>query len=179
MDPLILFFIGLYVIYLILKNRDISECIEISFIPSKYNSISSYSDIANFVTNTKIYYSYNMESYTDMLNSMLVFLNLYEQIVNFRMLYCKENVDESIKWARNIKNNFNTMIYSIPPNKCSESKFHRDSVLLNSVLNKYLDKIFRKCNKTSVLKYSLDDVQPFNFNYCKASQEVKTTFEYY
>jgi len=145
-----------------------------------------YPDLVNFLYEIRSYYFLNPDAFYSLINNIDNFIQLYEEIMQNRMLYCVENVEVAVDFARSAQNDLHSMIYSLKSNSCLTKRFHQELSEFQSIINNYVTQIATKCNrKFSQKNNELGGPKPFNhFGLTSGSEKgiLKTgsnQFEFY
>jgi len=126
--------------------------------PTITPQIAEYDDIKKFIYDIQDYYYVNDNAFVGLLTSLSNFIHIYNQIMFDRMIYCSDNFQIAIDFARNAMNNLQSMIYRLDTDKLVMHKFHASLSNLDSILNKYISEMASKCGVSD-----LSGPRPFNF----------------
>lgn len=148
---LALFFAVVTVAYLSEKNtiadktEEEQKKIKFDTIKPVPKFISKNSDVIDFLFSVQDFYLYNPQAFEEMVDNLDAFFVLNENIFKeaaFDTYYYQ--IAESKK--NNALNSFHSIIFKLPTEKLFTDKFDRAHKRLETVLNKYMNNIYNKCN---------------------------------
>jgi len=102
-------------------------------------------DLVDFIFSVQDFYAYNPETYEEFIDNINSFMSLKDNIFGddkFANYYYQ--IAESKN--NNALNSFHSLIFSLPNNKLYTEKFNRAHKRLETLLNKYLNDMYDRCN---------------------------------
>lgn len=138
-------------------------------IPEPKRLSPNYPDLVNFLYDVKSYYFLNMDAFYSLISNVDNFIQLYEEIMQDRMVYCVENLEVSVNFARSAQNDLQSIIYGLSSSSERTNRFHSRLAKFQSIMNTYITRLGTKCNRNFSQKnnqskfYQLDGPKPFNY----------------
>lgn len=108
--------------------------------------ISNKIDINDFLFSIQDFYIYNPQAHEELIDNINAFFSIYSNILmdNDLSNYYYQ-IAESKK--NNALNSLHSIIFNLPTNKLYTEKLNRAHQRLETILNKYLNELFNKCNQ--------------------------------
>jgi hypothetical protein len=143
------FVIGVIVVYFLYtdyKGKQDQEnkvkAFQESLLLPKPETLSKYENIIKYLFSVQDFYVHNPQAYEEMVNAIENFFRVYEEtVVNPK--YAGRNHDMMIGQKRTAMNALHSIIYNCPTNKEYTEKLDNAVVILEEVLQEYLDKVER------------------------------------
>lgn len=180
--------IGIFISYLIYKKREINDIskqkeqkIKIDMIIPKPKRLDKYPDLVNFLYNIREFYYINPSSFYSLVSNIDQFIQLYEQLMYDKMIYCTQNLEVANNFIKNAQNYLHSIIYNLDTDKNITKKYHQSMKSFHIIINQYKKRMISKCNSKFVTdelnvhsKY-YEEYGPREINYFDNSN----TFEFY
>jgi len=189
----IIFFLAVafLICYIIYSKRKLDKVVKQQQLKIKQELIiprpknfGSYPDVIDFFYSIKEFYNVNPNAYHEAIKDMDKFFYLYEEIMQNKMLYYKQNVDVAVGFARDALNQLQSIIYNLDVDKTLTNKYHESLKEFHLIIYQYINRIIKKANErfnpaeinTTSEYYQQYGPRPFNyFN----DRDNKPQFEFY
>jgi hypothetical protein len=188
----IIFFLScaIFFCYLIYKKREIEQItydkeleIKNKLVVPRPERIDNYPDLINFLYSVKEFYYVNPNEFYGVVNDIDNFIQLYDQIMNNKVLYCTQNLEVAFDFIRGAQNHLHALIYNLDVDKNITKKYHEALRDFHVIVQQYMSRLIRKCNSEFNSK-NLDnnskyfsEYGPRAFNYY--SPDTNSRFEFY
>ena len=116
----------------------------------KDNNLEGKSDLIDFFFSVQDFYRYNPQTYEECMDDIDVFLEIYK-IIFIGTKYCNDYYQIANSKKNNALNCFHALIYNLPNDKNITDKFNRAHKRLETILNKYLNEMYSKCEQELVI----------------------------
>jgi hypothetical protein len=181
--------VGLVIIIYIYQRSKLEENTEIELLNEKEKNIfpplseesRQKKDIIELLFTIQEYYTYNPQSYEEMIDNINSFMTLYNDVLN-GVRNCSENYHIAESKMHNAINALHSIIYKLPASDELMKKFNKAHNRLMKLMNNYLEEMFEKCqekiirkgynNKTKIIDKG---PKPFNFYL----QDKSFTYDFY
>lgn len=182
--------VSLVIIYVVYSKRSVDNLsekkqtiIKNNMINPKSKYASDYPDIVNFLYKNKNLYYVNQDEFSAMIYSLDNFLQLYDEIINDKVIYCVENIEVATDFMRRSQNHLHSIIYSLNQNKIITNKFHDTINKYQKLMFGYLKRMTSKCNSkfnskyinNASKEYKLYGPKPFNY-YDTNNKDIRFDF---
>lgn len=185
-----LLFVGFLICYYIYSKRKLDKINEKEQMEIKKKLIFpipehlgyDHPELTEIMFEVRQYYYINPNGFTNVINNIDKFLELYNQVVNISVPYCKDNIDVAETLSRTILNDFQSIIYKLPTDYNLTMKLRYAMKEIHVVLFQYLERMKEVCKKemkerpiTTETRYIESSVNPKGSNYF----DVNNTDKYY
>ncbi|XWV24918.1 putative ORFan [Tupanvirus deep ocean] len=127
----------------------------------KPKNMENFSDLDDFIHSIQKYNQYNANAFDEIVSSIYQFVDNYNKIIDNPIIYCGQDLLTTINFARNAKNNLQSMIYKIPSDKSNTDELHKHMQTLDMILNNYVYNLNKLCYDTSYISFY--GPKPYNF----------------
>jgi hypothetical protein len=141
--------------FLVYKKREIEHItydkqleIKNKLITPRPQRIDKYPDFINFLYSIKEFYYVNPNDFYDVVINIDNFVQLYDQIMNNKMIYCTQNLEVALQFIRNAQNHLHTIIYNLDTDKNITKKYHESLRDFHLIAQQYMSRLIQKCNST-------------------------------
>jgi hypothetical protein len=107
-------------------------------------NVKKYKEIVDFLFSIQDFFSYNPESYEEMIDNLIAFFTMYEE-VEHGVSRCEDYYGIAKSKKKNALNCLHSLIYNVPVTQITSQKLIKAQKVLEEMLNKYLDKIADAC----------------------------------
>lgn len=153
--------IAVLVIFYLQEREQISTATQekqtetkLEYIKPEPEKFKNHPDIIDFVFSVQDFYVYNPQAYEEFIDNLDNFFSLHRDIFGGNQLQNSYyQIAESKKM--NAQNAFMSLIHSLPSNKFITEKFDRAHKRLETILNKYLNELYDRC-QTDILRDGFD-----------------------
>jgi hypothetical protein len=128
---------------------------KVKYIKPYNKNIANKSEIVDFLFFIQDMYKYNPQSYEELVDNLGNFFLLNNYIMNFDE-FCDEQFQIMESKKRNAINALHSIIYSLPNNKKLTKKHTKSMLVLENLLNKYMEKAFLKCESLRIKQGGYD-----------------------
>jgi len=186
----LIFFIivALVIIYIVYSKHQINQIsdeentkIKTELIIPKPSRLDNYPDLIDFLFSIREFYYINPNAFYDVVQNLDHFIQLYEEIMSDKMLYCTQNLEVAIQFSRNSQNSLQSIIFNLDVDRRITDKYHRALRQFHLITRQYVHRIIEKCNAG----FNPDDINnhskkyieygPHEYNY----YNNRTTFDFY
>lgn len=176
-----------YLIFSRKKTKQIphsdEQQIKLDSITPRPQRIDNYPEIIDFLYDVREFYNLNPNAFYMVVQNVDNFMQLYDQIMHNKMIYCTENLEVANEFARNAKNHFHSIIYNLDVDNNITTRFHKTLRQFELLLYQYTKQMINKCNSdfspeniSNTSKY-YDEYGPRPFNYF--DNDVDENFQFY
>lgn len=115
------------------------------------NKLKNHTDLIDFFFSVQDFYRYNPQTYEECIDNIDVVLQIYDIIFTGtdECYYYYEIADTK---KNNALNSFHSLIYKLPNDKTITDKFNRAHKRLETILNKYINEMYSKCEQELLIK---------------------------
>lgn len=110
------------------------------------DNVPADSPIVDFLFTVQDFYAYNPAAYEEMIDNLKSFFQLNKDIFQENKMYAYY-YQIALSKKNNALNAFQSLIFKLPTDKEFTDKFNRAHVRLETILNKYLNDLYDKCEK--------------------------------
>jgi len=191
LTTIFLLFIALLVCYIIYSRKQIDRVsteeelkIKTELIIPRPMRIDNYPDLIDFLFSIRDFYYINPNAFYGIVQNVDNFIQLYDEIMNDRMIYCTQNAEVANGFVRNAENNLQSMIYNLDIDQNITRKFHQSLREFTLIMRQYMARIITKCNadfnEKDINNHSkyYHEYGPHPYNYYNI-KDKETTFEVY
>uniref|UniRef100_A0A6C0LR57 Uncharacterized protein n=1 Tax=viral metagenome TaxID=1070528 RepID=A0A6C0LR57_9ZZZZ len=147
------FFLAIFLSYLVYSKRKIIRItledehkIKLGLIIPKPKRIDKYPDLIDFLYSIRDFYYINPTAFFQIIDNIDNFIQLYDEIMYDKVIYCTENIEVALEFIRNAQNHLHSIIYNLDVDTNITKKFHQSLVQLHRITQQYSSRIIRKCN---------------------------------
>lgn len=170
--------IALVICYIIYSKQQIQNItperessIKLNLIIPRPKKIANYPDLISFLYDIRDTYYINPNDFYAIINNIDNFIDLYDQIMNDKMIYCMQNLEVAVEFARNALNHLHSIIYSLDVHRSITKEFWYRLQQLQFILRQYISRMIRKCNSefnsnninNTTIYYPEFGPKPFNY----------------
>jgi len=172
-----------YILYIINKNKIVSNQDELEYkknkIEPKLKYVDQFPDIINFIYDIKEFYYYNTQDFSNLINLLDIYMRLYDDIM-IGMERCGDNIEILKDKKYEILNTLHSIIYSLEDSHVLINKHKKSLTILHKLLNKYLNKSINKCNNQNKNNININ-TKFINKHDLRTYNEYKneSTFQFY
>lgn len=112
----------------------------------KDNNFKGKTDLIDFFFSVQDFYVYNPQTYEECIDNIDILLEIHDIIFNGTDL-CYDYYQIADTKKNNALNCFHSLIYKIPNVKVITDKFNRAHKRLETILNKYINEMYSKCEQ--------------------------------
>ncbi len=185
-----LLFIGFLGCYYIYSKRKLDKINEEDQMDIKKNLIfpvpkrlgHEHPELTEIMFEVRQYYYINPNEFAKITDNIDNFLELYNQVVNISIPYCKENIEVAETLSRTILNDFQAIVYKLPTDYNLTMKWRYAMKEIHVTLYQYLEKMKDACKQenkerpiTTETKFIESSVNPKGYNYF----DTKDTDKYF
>src|SRR5271154_6664207 len=164
-------FLAILVSYIIYSKRRIEKItiqeqhrIKLDLIRPRPKRIDSYPNLIDFLYSIREFYYINPSAFFEIVNNIDNFIQLYEEIMFNKVLYCTQNLEVALGFARNALNSLHSMIYNLDVDKHITRKFHKSLKAFHYILQQYSTRMIRRCNREFNYK-NLNNTSQYYYEY--------------
>jgi hypothetical protein len=186
-------FCALIIIYIIYSKKQLDAVtsdeqskIKLSLIRPPPQNLDNYPDLIEFLFTVRNFYYINPNAFTLIIAHLDDFIEIYEDIINKKILYCKQNYQVLVNSAREILNNLHSIIYNLDVDKILTKKYQISMKELNIILYQYIKTVIDKCdsineNETTNIysSFIIDEMGPHGRNYFDPNTDNMYNFDIY
>jgi len=132
-----------------IKTEEAQNKLKYDTIKPKLDIVPPDNTIIDFLFSVQDFYVYNPMAYEEMVDNLKSFFQLNQDIFEEKQMYTYfYQIAESKK--NNAINAFQSIIFKLPTEKAFTDKFNRAHVRLETILNKYMNDIYDKCQSNII-----------------------------
>jgi hypothetical protein len=129
-----------------IKTEEAQNQVKYDTIQPTLDNVPTDSTIIDFLFTVQDFYAYNPAAYEEMVDNLKSFFQLNKDIFLEKKMYTYY-YQIALSKKNNALNAFQSLIYKLPTEPEFTDKFNRAHVRLETILNKYMNDLYDKCQK--------------------------------
>lgn len=146
--------VGLIICYIIYSQREISSINRKKQFEIKRDLIKPLSkylghdheELTELIFQVRQFYYVNPNEFYDIIKSIDIFLELYDEMMHYKVIYCHRNFQVAETLANTILNKFHSLVYELNTDFNMTQKWRLATRELNIILFQYLEQLREHCS---------------------------------